>query len=149
MQRSITKQLSRLSLHDSTLESYSRQGNDVELTFDWANLTDLVEADVAEPLILGRTVLYLTGIETEGFIIFKDDAQLFVTAPNSEALANLELIVLNELDDLAKTISIEGITNEATGHEWVEWKATFTTCAVSWQSCITATEWRAGKSPLD
>jgi hypothetical protein len=140
--------LSRLILHDSTLESASRCGGDLVLVFNWAKLTHLVEENITEPVILGRTGLLLVGIKEEKFSIYDDDTgSISQTSPN-EGVTKLDLIIDNEL--LGPTIlMISGLLNEAAGSNWVEWHITFDTSAISWNTFITQTEWLAGKLHLD
>jgi hypothetical protein len=141
--------LERLSLHDSNLESYVRCGTTIELEFDWAKLADLLEHNVSEPIIMGRTTIMLTGVQAEKLIIYEDDQGIMQPLASFDAIDTLELIVLNELSEKTKTLKIAGILTAAAGSQWVEWQLAFSTCTVSWLAFITSTEWHNGLLPPD
>ena len=140
--------LSRLSLHDSLLESVTRRGTSLELIFDWAKLAHLAEADVAEPIILGRTTLLLTGIGTETFELYEDEGGSMRAISPIEGSARLGLITDNKLPN-SDTLLINGLFIETAGSNWIEWRITFATIAVFWNTFITHSEWLAGKLPAD
>jgi len=144
----ITQGLERLSLHDSTLESYVRRGATVELVFDWAKLANLIEHDVSEPIVMGRTMIVLASVQDEKLSIYQDDQKVMQTLATFEALNDLELIVSNELSEESKTLKLMGTLTAAAGSQWVEWQLAFATCKVSWQAFITNTQWRSGLLPL-
>gem|GEM_PF-3644642 len=138
--------LNRLSLHDSTLESTTRRGTSLALVFDWAKLIHLAEENIAESIILGQTTLTLVGIEREVFEVYKDETGSLHAISPAEGLSKLELIIDNKLLN-PNNLAITGLFTEAAGSNWVEWRSTFTTCTIGWNTFITQAEWLAGKLP--
>ncbi|GAA4498652.1 hypothetical protein GCM10023172_16020 [Hymenobacter ginsengisoli] len=141
------KDLRQLSLHDSSLEAATRRGTSLELVFDWAKLTHLADEQIAEPVILGRTTLALTGISQETFASYEEAGAMRAVSPIA-GLAKLKLITDNKLL-LPDTLVVNGLLNEAAGSNWVEWRITFATSTISWKAFSTQTEWLAGKQPHD
>jgi hypothetical protein len=138
--------LSRLSLHDSSLESVTRRGTNLELVFDWAKLAHLAEADVAESVILGHTTLVLTDIRQETFELYEECSMRAISP--IEGSARLGLITDNKLPN-SDTLLINGLFIETAGSNWIEWRITFATIDIFWNTFIRHSEWLAGKLPSD
>ncbi len=145
MQHTITSELSRLDLHDSSFEKIIRQNQEIELTFDWAKLTNFIENNINEPIIIGKTILHLTGVNSEQFRVFPDDGKCVVVSSLDDFYNNM--IVLNEIDKTSQTIKIGAVCKNNDNYDWVEWHFGFATCKISWTSHVTRTEWTNGKLP--
>ena len=151
MKTEISNEISRLELHDSSFETITRHDNEIKITFDWSKLENLKEQNIAEPIIIGKTTMFLTGLNSEEFKVFEDnDIKKISTIPvPDDIIEGIENIGANEIDDNNKKIKISGLYNKNGKLKWVEWSFHFDTCKVSWSSHITYTEWLNGKLPKD
>ena len=150
MPTTIKSNISRLKLHDSRVEKLVRFNQQMELTFDGATLSNFIEENIAEPIILGQTTMHLTGIKSEEFKISSDQKVSTVPFPNNFT-ERFYTISSNEISDTNQTIKISGLFRESENamYDWVEWSFAFSTCELSWNSHITLKEWRNGKLPTD
>lgn len=147
MQYCLTQGLARLDLHDSSLETCVRQGDTIELVFDWAKLADFIEHNVREPIIMGITTIVLTGVRAEKLSIYDDGQGTMKPLFVFEIINDLELIISNNLSETTQSMEIAGMLTATAGSQWLEWRLAFTTCTVSWQAFITSAEWQSGLLP--
>ncbi len=151
MTTEISSEIFRLGLHDSSFETIIRHDNEIEITFDWSKFISLKEQDINEPIIIGKTTMFLTGVNTEEFKVFDDnDLKTFVTIPvPDDIIKGIEKIGTNEIDDNNQKVKVSGLYRKDGKLKWVEWSFRFDTCKLSWNSHITHTEWLNGKLPAD
>ena len=147
MKTSITSDISRLELHDSSFEMIIRHNQELELVFDWTKLENFIENNIIEPIIIGRTKMRLTGVNVEEFKVYFDEEK-FTVIPFPEAFSK-NLISSNEINDADKTIKINALfrENKDEMYDWVEWRFNYDTCEISWTSYVTKSEWLNGKLP--
>ena len=149
MQTIITSDISRLELHDSSFENIIRHNQELELVFDWAKFANFIENNISEAIIIGKTIMRLTGVSLEEFRLYSNKEKYTVIPFPDEFSKNL--ISSNEIDDTNKTIRINGLfrKNKNEMYDWVEWSFSFDTCEISWTSHVTRTEWLNGTLPND
>jgi len=136
MQTIITSDISRLELHDSSFENIIRHNQELELVFDWAKFANFIENNISEAIIIGKTIMRLTGVSLEEFRLYSNKEKYTVIPFPDEFSKNL--ISSNEIDDTNKTIRINGLfrKNKNEMYDWVEWSFSFDTCEISWTSYV-------------
>lgn len=151
MQKEITSDISRLSLHDSSFIEVVRHDQNLDLKFDWSKLDNFKEENYDETIIIGKTEMFLTGVHSEQFKVHDaSETGKFVLRPLPDNYTtDSEVIGTNSIDDNTKTIVIGRLYKENEVYEWTEWSFKFDTCKVSWNSFVTYTEWKNGKLPND
>jgi hypothetical protein len=151
MQKEITSNITRLSLHDSSFETIFREDQNLELTFDWSKLENFQEAKIEEGIIIGKTKMYLTGINSEQCKIYRenDNSKFTLISLPDDIISKMNVIIKNNIDDNSKTAVIAGNYLENEKYCWIEWSFKFDTCKVFWNSHITYTDWKKGKTPMD
>lgn len=152
MKTEITFDISRLNLHDSSFETVIRYDRELELIFDWSKFENLKEQDINEPIIIGKTRMFLTGLNLEEFKLFDGnslDTFIIIPALDDDIIKDIDIISLNEIDDDNKKVKISGLYSKNEALQWFEWSFHFDTCKLSWNSHITMTEWLNGKMTAD
>ncbi|GAB3574796.1 hypothetical protein GCM10027578_38030 [Spirosoma luteolum] len=122
----------------------------MELTFDWAKLETFDEQRISEPIIMGKTILSLTGVRSEQFRFYAENENYSLVPLPDDLMTGLAPIGTNEIDDETNSVKISGLyTSKDNQSNWVEWIFHFATCQLSWTSYVTHTEWLNGKLPSD
>ena len=145
----ITKDISRLSLHDSHFENELRDGNNLTVIFDWAKLENLAELGIDELLILGKTTLKINGISNEQLRAYYDEKNYKLIEFPDHIGEYLHEVQFTKIDDTKKTLQLDGLFTKDGESFWVEWSLNYENCEVEWNSHITITEWQNGKLPND
>ena len=64
----ITKDFSRISFHDSSIEKIERDENaSFRFTFDWVKLSNFSEAGISDSIVIGKNILFLEKISSEKY----------------------------------------------------------------------------------
>ena len=145
----ISKNISRLSLHDSHFENEERVDSTLTLTFDWAKLENLVEFGIDEGVILGKTVLKVIGIRNEKLKTYYEDKNCKLIDISDNIRSYWSEVGTTEIDDKNKTLQLGGLLRKDGDCFWGEWSLNYDSCEVEWNSYITITEWQNGKLPAD
>src|SRR5438128_2241088 len=130
MQTIITSNISRLGLHDSSFEKIIRNDDELELIFDWATFDNLDEKNVTEPIVIGKTSMFLTGVNSEEFRVYTNQEKYSLTRPPEKLSKYLYTISSNKIDDINRTVEINGLyrENDNEMYDWIEWIFGFETC---------------------
>lgn len=151
MSNLITSDVSRLKLHDSSFERIVKNNNGLELVFDWAKLNHFAENNIAEPIIMGKTIMSLTGIVFEELRFFVSNGEYLVIPFPEDFSKRICTISASEIDDKDQKVRIWGHFRETSNNVFglVEWHFGYDTCQISWSSYVTRAEWLNGKLPND
>ena len=145
----ITKNISRLSLHDSHFENEIRENNNLFVTFDWAKIDNNLEFEINESLILGKTIVKIYGINNEQLRAYYE-GENFKLIDFPENIGKYWNEVQNtEINDMKKTLQLDGLFSKDGENFWVEWSLNYESIEVEWKSYVTVTEWHEGKLPKD
>lgn len=145
----ITKDISRLILHDSHFVNEARENNNLVLPFDWAKLENLTELGINEVVILGKTILRISGIRNEQLKAYYEEKNYrLIDFPDNIGKYWNE-VQNTEIDDNINLLQLDGLFSKDGENYWVEWSLNFENCEVEWNSHITLAEWQNGKLPND
>lgn len=149
MKEKITKNIDRLSLHDSHIEKIERTKNKLTLTIDWAKLDDYLEKEIDEGLILEECKLVFDGIYEERL---KLD---FSGIPGKENFESKEIqfdidlfhdwLILKNKSISKNKYCISGFMDFDNSSSWLNWSFLFSNFQLSWSNSITWVEWQNGK----
>ncbi|MEP6846602.1 MAG: hypothetical protein ABI861_11385 [Panacibacter sp.] len=143
----ISKNINRLTLHDSHFEKEIREQNNIEVLFDWAKLDNFIEGDINEFIVLGKTTLRLNGISNEELRIFYDDHKFKVIAFPENIGQYWNQISYTTINDTEKYLLLDGLYDYEGKKCWAEWSLNYVSCEVEWDSFVTFNEWQNGSLP--
>jgi len=143
------KSISRLSLHDSHIVSEVRIDDSIIIVFDWAKLENLLELGIDQAVILGKTILKISGIKNEVFAALYDNGERSSIEFPDNINRYWSEVSNTEIDDKSKSLMLDGLFTKDGESFWVEWSLNYDNCEVEWKSHITVAEWLNGKLPTD
>ena len=65
MKYSLTSDFKRISFHDSKIERITRQNNSIEVTFDWAKISNYDESKESNGIIISKCKFTLMDVTEE------------------------------------------------------------------------------------
>jgi hypothetical protein len=145
----LSKNISRLSLHDSHIISEVRVDDSMAIVFDWAKLKNLLELGINQAVILGKTTLKISGIKNEVFTALYDNGERSLIEFPDNVNKYWSEVSNTEIDDKSKRLMLDGLFTKDGESFWVEWSLNYDNCEVEWNSHITVAEWLNGKLPTD
>ena len=151
MTETISRNLNRVSFHDSHIEKIIRENDDkIIFEIDWAKLENYTENKISEAIIIGKCELILEKIINEKLIIDNTNIKQENKLDSGEIEFNYELfkngflILTSECDN--KKFKIGGIIdyyNEANG--WLDWEFRYNKFELKWNDSVSQKEWLDGK----
>lgn len=149
MKERITKNIDRLSLHDSHIEKIERTKDKLILTIDWAKLENYLEYDIKEGIILGKCELSFDGLNEENLRLD------FTGIPDKENKESEEIqfdpelfhdwLILENKSVSSNKYCISGLIDLEDNSAWLDWSFLYSNFKLTWNNSITWTEWQNGK----
>ena len=135
----IDKDINRLVLYNSHYEKGQRTKDAITVTFESAELNNLVEFGIKDWVVLGETKLILTGIKKEHLKVYYEKA--YASQPHFfQNLGKEWNKVTNvEVNERKKFIQLNGLFAKNGKSYWVEWEAE----CLLWRVCDDADEWQS------
>ena len=150
MKNKISKNIDRLSLHDSHIETIEKSQNKLILTLDWAKLGNYSEVDIDQGIILSKCCLIFEELNDEklrldfsGFPDYKHLKPKEIEF-NQELFQNW-LILENKLVG-QNIFCISGFFDYEKISGWLDWQFIYKHFELFWENHITWEEWKNGKS---
>lgn len=145
----IDKNVSRLELYQSHYEKDERTGDSIIVTFEWANLDNLVEFGINDPVILGETKLVLYGAKNEKLKAYRENGYRNQPDFFQDLGREWNEVANVEIDEQKKMVHLNGLFAKKGQFYWVEWTAEYETCSVEWEAFVTKAELESGLLPSD
>ncbi|GGK77305.1 hypothetical protein ACD591_20490 [Rufibacter glacialis] len=143
MKYSFNTGLSRLELHDSSIEKLERVGTDVVIDFDWAKLADFAEMNLG-PLILGTSRIVLKNVKSEKYTEEITEGIISEISIPDDFLAYFETIGENKSTS-DNYIRISGVYTKLPDYSWINLEFEFKSFEFTWDNHVTNEEWLQGK----
>lgn len=139
----ITEDISRLVLHDSSILTKSKIGDNLTIEFDWTKLTDYKENGLGL-IITGKSQLDLVNIISEEF--FEEKVKGIVSQIDCpvDFLQRIDRIGENE-STIDQIIRIGCLYKESDKRRWINWIIKFERFIFSWDNFVTHEDWMNGK----
>jgi len=151
MKEIISNNLSRLGLHDSSVEKIIYVGSDLVIMFDWCKLNDYEEKGFNDVIIVGRSSLLVENYRSDilkldfgGTPGHNDRLPEFIAFDKFRNVPDF-LISRNMVDDNLKVAKIEGLWKLDDIYCWLEWSFDYNYLTLEWDDFITREEWKQGK----
>jgi hypothetical protein len=147
----IKNDIHRLSLHDSKLLEVFVNHNEMELLFNWSKLENPHELNLNEAIILGKTSIKFTGVNSEEISFYSDTSKRSTSVLPKDFIKELYIITGNDFQSVTNSVKIHGLykSGNAEMYEIVDWCFGFESCQISWTSHVTVSNWLNGASPVD
>ena len=139
----ITEDISRLVLHDSSVLTKSKIGDNLTIEFDWAKLTDFKENGI-DLIITGKAQLDLVNVISEEFFEEKVKGISSQIDCPVDFLQRIDAIGENE-SKTNEILRIGCLYKEPLKYRWIDWVIKFERFTFSWDNFVTHEEWMNGK----
>ena len=149
----INSKISRLRLHDSHLEKITKVDNNLKIEFDWAFLSDYKEMNIKDGIVIGKSILEISGYNSELFEVeFKGSVGFEKKAPIEFPFAdnitqNWDVILDNEINDVEKKVKISGFYDYENIPCWINWTFKYQGAELKWDSYVLHEDWKKGAVP--
>jgi hypothetical protein len=151
MVNSVTKDFSRISFHDSSIEKIERNKNgSIEISFDWAFINDYSEIEIQTPVIVGKSVLTLNKVKSQHYIKYLGENKSEEISCPEDLDSRFSLIGTNDFtkDGEFQLCSLGGFYENATDYFFIDWKIGFESGKFSWTNYVTYEDWLNGAIPM-
>ncbi len=149
MKEKITKNIDRLSLHDSHIDKIERTKDKLILSIDWAKLENYLENEIKEGIILGKCELSFYGLSEENLRLD------FTGIPDNENKEPEEIqfdpelfqdwLILENKSVSSNKYCISGLIDLEDNSAWLDWSFLYSNFKLTWDNSITWIEWQNGK----
>lgn len=153
MKEKISIDLNRLSLHDSIIENIIVSGSYLVLEFDWCGLTNYIEKNYEEVIIIGASTLKISGYQTKEIKLdFSAIPEYDKPEPEYISFEDFNPLLFDPIGesiihDTTKTAKITGFYTHQGKFCWLDWVFVYESMILEWNSYITREEWLNGKTP--
>ncbi len=146
----ITKNINRISFHDSRITDFKLTDNVIVLQLDWAKLDNYEEENLPS-LVLGSCVLTLNGVYHSSLEVEKNKGNIkldFSDTFPKQFKEILENVSQNDNEISFKGFTpINGTNENNVSYQWTIWKLCFESFEFTWSTSITVDEWENGSIP--
>ena len=145
----ITKDFDRLSLHDSGVEKFYKEGENTIIEFDWSFLKNYSENGIDEGIVLGKTIMKVKGYKNEKFRLdysgtanFKNKKPEYIIY-NQNLFNFWDVVMENSTDENNNSFKISGFYEDNI-FCWIDWTFEFESIEISWKNHVLHKDWLNG-----
>jgi len=148
----ITKNLDRISLHDSKILSFNFEDTLLLIELDWSKLSNFKEMSIKNEIVIGHTIIEIVNPKNIVIELFYSGTPGFENKPNEYIqVEQFDFRVLNEIleykfDESRNVFGFSGFYIHNSIDCWIEFKMTYDKFSFSFEKYISKEEWLKGMS---